>query len=55
MSVIARAKINSPNLELTKEMVNSMCESVYENIHAERVNGTIKNQYLKGYNPGSFE
>ena len=25
----------------------SMCYSVYENIHIERVNGTIKNQYLK--------
>ena len=24
----------------------SMCESVYENIHIERVNGTIKNEYL---------
>jgi transposase InsO family protein len=24
----------------------SMCESVYENTHIERVNGTIKNEYL---------
>jgi len=30
-------------------MRNSMCESVYENPHAERVNGTIKNDYLKWY------
>jgi transposase InsO family protein len=29
---------------------NSMCESVYENAHAERVNGTIKS-YLEGYMP----
>ncbi len=27
----------------------SMCNSVYENIHIERVNGTIKNEYLKSY------
>lgn len=25
----------------------SMCSSVYENIHIERVNGTVKNQYLR--------
>lgn len=33
---------------------NSMCEVVYENAHAERINGTIKNQYLKGYNPSDY-
>ena len=33
---------------------NSMCGSVYENPHAERVNGIIKNQYLKHYNPKNF-
>lgn len=27
----------------------SMCNSVYENTHIERVNGTIKNDYLAGY------
>lgn len=42
-------------LAITKDMVNSMCESVYENIHAERINGTIKNQYLEGYKPANFE
>ena len=42
-------------LAITKGMVNSMCESVYENIHAERINGTIKNQYLEGYKPVTFE
>jgi transposase InsO family protein len=30
---------------------NSMCESVYENPHAERINGIIKNDYLVGYGP----
>lgn len=39
-------------LEFTKDKLrNSMCEMAYENPHAERINGTIKNQYLKGYNP----
>jgi putative transposase len=33
---------------------NSMCEMPYENPFAERINGTIKNQYLKGYNPTDF-
>ena len=43
-------------LELTKEhqFKNSMCDIVYENAHAERINGTIKNQYLKGYNPQDY-
>jgi putative transposase len=34
---------------------NSMCESVYENAHAERVNGTIKNDYLYSYNPKTLD
>lgn len=39
-------------LNLTKGFLrNSMCVNVYENPHAERINGTIKNSYLKGYNP----
>lgn len=44
-------------LKLTKklEIKNSMCENVYENAHAERVNGTIKNAYLDGYKPKNFE
>lgn len=43
-------------LELTKShsISNSMCDSVFENAHAERINGTIKNQYLQGYKPQSF-
>ena len=28
----------------------SMCDSVYENTHIERVNGIIKNEYLKNWN-----
>lgn len=44
-------------LKLTKkhEMHNSMCDSVFENSHAERINGTIKNQYLYGYGPKNYE
>ena len=42
-------------LNLTRGCLrNSMCESVYENPHAERINGTIKNSYLKGYHPTSL-
>lgn len=36
-------------------MTNSMCECVYENAHAERINGTIKNDYLYPYNPQDFD
>lgn len=35
-------------------LINSMCKNVYENPHAERINGTIKNGYLRGYNPSNF-
>lgn len=39
-------------LNLTRGCLrNSMCVNVYENSHAERINGIIKNSYLKGYNP----
>jgi transposase InsO family protein len=41
-------------LELTRDlkMVNSMTqETVYENAHAERLNGIIKNNYLYPYGP----
>ena len=42
-------------LEFTKcKLKNSMCEMAYENPNAERINGTIKNQYLKGYNPLNY-
>ena len=33
---------------------NSMCNSPYENPHAERINGIIKNDYLVGYGPEDF-
>ncbi|MBC7426023.1 MAG: transposase, partial [Bacteroidia bacterium] len=39
----------------TGMMLNSMAKCVYESIHAERLNGTIKNQYLKYYKPRDFE
>jgi transposase InsO family protein len=32
-------------------ILNSMCESVYENPHAERLNRTMKNNYLYPYGP----
>jgi len=40
-------------IELTRhmELTNSMGYSVFENAHAERVNGTIKNDYLIHYKP----
>lgn len=41
---------------LTKElkMINSMAENVYENPHAERLNGVIKNNYLYPYGSTNF-
>jgi putative transposase len=44
-------------LKLTEcnHISNSMCESVYENANAERLNGTIKNQYIEGYAPVNFK
>jgi len=36
-------------------LINSMGKSAYENPHAERLNRTIKNNYLKFYQPGDFE
>jgi len=44
-------------LTLTRDhkMQNSMCESPYENPHAERLNGIIKNDYLSGYDPTSLD
>ena len=37
------------------EMLNSMGKSAFENPHAERLNGVIKNNYLKYYNPQNFK
>lgn len=39
----------------TDRLINSMGKSAYENPHAERLNRTIKNSYLKFYDPCSFE
>jgi len=40
-------------LKLTSSlgMINSMATEVYQNSHAERINGIIKNSYLTGYQP----
>jgi putative transposase len=44
-------------LALTKKsgIRNSMCESVYENAHAERLNGIIKNDYIIPYGPENYD
>jgi putative transposase len=36
-------------------IVNSMGESVYENPHAERLNGIIKNNYIIPYQPATYK
>jgi transposase InsO family protein len=42
-------------LLLTKDcMRNSMCETVYENANAERLNGVLKNHYLYHYSPENY-
>jgi len=43
-------------LEITgkEEILNSMCETVFENPHAERLNGIIKNNYITHYNPHTY-
>jgi putative transposase len=33
---------------------NSMCDDVYGNAHAERLNGILKNDYIAEYNPQTF-
>lgn len=44
-------------LKITKEanILNSMGRSVFENPHAERLNGIIKNKYIRHYNPRNFK
>ena len=37
------------------KMINSMCQMAYENGKAERLNGVIKNNYLRHYTIKSFE
>lgn len=42
-------------LSVTKgKFINSMGKTAYENPHAERLNRTIKNDYIKPYNPRNF-
>jgi len=42
-------------LSLTQgKFINSMGESAYQNPHAERLNRTIKNSYLRHYQPSDF-
>lgn len=43
------------NLTCSGELRNSMCDDVYGNAHAERLNGTLKNDYIKEYGPQNFE
>lgn len=44
-------------IELTSKakMLNSMGKTAYENPHAERVNGIIKNSYLRHYGPQNLK
>jgi len=44
-------------IKITKKygFLNSMCEQAYQNGKAERVNGTIKNNYLKYYSIKNFD
>lgn len=44
-------------IDLTRQMElsNSMGYSVFENPHAERINGTIKNDYLMHYKPADYD
>lgn len=43
-------------LELTRNrLINSMAEDVYQNPFAERINGTIKNEYLKHWSPTTYQ
>jgi putative transposase len=41
--------------DLTDTLTNSMGKTCYENPYAERLNGTIKNDYLIYYKPRTFE
>lgn len=43
------------NITRANNILNSMCENVYQNPNAERINGTIKNDYVKHYGPQNFK
>ena len=42
-------------LRMTTGMINSMGKASYENPHAERINGIIKNDYLIYYQPDNYK
>lgn len=42
-------------LTSSRELINSMGKCAYENPHAERLNGTIKNDYLAYYRPSNLK
>ena len=42
------------NLTRSKGIKNSMGTTPYENPNAERINGTIKNSYLRHYDPRTY-
>jgi putative transposase len=43
------------NLSSSVQLLNSMGKCAYENPHAERINGTIKNDYLAYYRPSNLK
>lgn len=43
------------NITRGNNILNSMSENVYQNPNAERINGTIKNDYVKHYGPQNFK
>ena len=42
-------------LTSSRDLINSMGKCAYENPHAERLNGTIKNDYLVHYRPSNLK
>ena len=42
-------------LTTSRDLINSMGKCAYENPHAERLNGTIKNDYLAHYRPSNLK
>lgn len=46
---------NYTNLLTQYGILISMCNVVYENTHSERVNGTIKNEYLNRWNIKNYK
>ncbi|MCB0736960.1 MAG: integrase core domain-containing protein, partial [Bacteroidetes bacterium] len=40
---------------LNSGIISSMAENVYENPHAERINRTVKSNYIKHYDPSNYQ